>query len=112
MEAIRDAPGLIGVLLAKTESAEDVAHAAAVLPGVPIVAMVESARSLTNSGAIAAAEPVVRLAFGVGDFGHDTGFPRTPLALAHARSRRVVASSAAAIPGPIDGPIDGPTTSG
>ncbi|MFC9515474.1 HpcH/HpaI aldolase/citrate lyase family protein [Nocardiaceae bacterium NPDC056970] len=104
VEAVRDTPGVLGVVLAKAESADDVHTTARELPGLPIVPMIESALALTRAVEIAAAGPAVRLAFGVGDFRHDTGVANTPAALTHARSQLVVASRAAGLPGPIDGP--------
>lgn len=102
--ALWDEPGVLGVVLAKAESPDDVHTAASELPGLPIVPMIESALALTRAVEIAAAAPAVRLAFGVGDFRHDTGVANTPAALTHARSQLVVASRAAGLPGPIDGP--------
>ncbi|MGO4205257.1 aldolase/citrate lyase family protein [Rhodococcus sp. TAF43] len=66
--------------------------------------MIEAARALTRTVEIADAVPAVRLAFGVGDFRHDTGMANTAVALTHARSQLVVACRAAGLPGPIDGP--------
>ncbi|WP_430334771.1 HpcH/HpaI aldolase/citrate lyase family protein [Rhodococcus sp. ACT016] len=108
VDAVRGASGLLGVVLAKAESAQDVLRTARLLPGLPIVPMIESARALTRAVEIADAEPAVRLAFGVGDFRHDTGIADTAVALTHARSQLVVASRAAGLPGPIDGPSAGP----
>ncbi|MBM4493530.1 aldolase [Rhodococcus hoagii] len=104
VEVVRGTPGVLGVVLAKAESAEDVRTTARELPGLPIVPMIESALALTRAVEIAAAGPAVRLAFGVGDFRHDTGVANTPAALTYARSRLVGASRAAGLPGPIDGP--------
>lgn len=104
VEAIRGLPGLSGVVLAKTESTSDIKRCASALPDVPIVAMIESAHALIHAAPIADTAPVVRLAFGVGDFRHDTGIDYTQLALAYARAQLVVASRAAALAGPIDGP--------
>lgn len=97
------APGLAGVMLAKTESADDVAATAARLPaGTPIVALVESALGIES--ALEIARSCSRIAFGVGDFRRDTGMSADPMVLAYPRSRLVVASRAAGLPAPIDGP--------
>lgn len=94
-----------GVVLAKAEDPSQIRRTAAGLEsGVPIVAMIESARGLENVRAIAAASPTVRLAFGSGDFRLDTGISGDALSLAYTRSRRVIASRAAQIDAPIDGP--------
>ncbi|HEY8912271.1 HpcH/HpaI aldolase/citrate lyase family protein [Lacisediminihabitans sp.] len=103
--AVGGITGLRGVMLAKVESAEQIEATAAGLPtGTRIVALVESARGLEAAADIAASPGTFRLAFGSGDFRRDTGVGDDPLALAYARSRLVVASAAAGIPGAIDGP--------
>src|SRR5699024_5662136 len=60
--------GLVGVMLAMVESTDHVNETAARLPGVPIVALVETARGLQRINSIAAARGTFRLAFGIGDF--------------------------------------------
>lgn len=99
--------GLVGVMLAMVESSDHVNETAARLPGVPIVALVETARGLQRINSIAAARGTFRLAFGVGDFRRDTGFGSSPRALAYARSQFTIASKAAMLPAPIDGPTQG-----
>ena len=99
--------GLLGVMLAMTESTDHVNETAARLPGVPIVALVETARGLQRINSIAAARGNFRLAFGIGDFRRDTGFGGSPMALAYARSQFTIASKAAMLPSPIDGPSQG-----
>jgi citrate lyase subunit beta/citryl-CoA lyase len=104
LEVLSELPGLRGVMLAKTESADQLEATRALLPtGTRVLALVESARGIEAAAQIAAAG-AFRLAFGSGDFRRDTGAADTPLALAYARSRLVVASRAAGIPAPIDGP--------
>ena len=98
--------GLLGVMLAMVESTDHVNETAARLPGVPIVALVETARGLQRNS-IAAARGTFRLAFGVGDFRRDTGFGGSPRALAYPRSQFTIASKAAMLPSPIDGPTQG-----
>jgi citrate lyase subunit beta/citryl-CoA lyase len=104
LHALRDVPGLLGVMLAKTESAAHIEWAAATLPGIPIVALVESALGIERAFEIASAAGTIRLAFGTGDFRRDTLAAADPAALAYARGRLVVASRAAGIAGPVDGP--------
>jgi len=99
--------GLLGVMLAMTESTDHVNETAARLPGVPIIALVETARGLQRINSIAAARGTFRLAFGIGDFRRDTGFGNSPMALAYARSQFTIASKAAMLPSPIDGPTQG-----
>ena len=105
LAALSGLPGLVGVMLAKTESGGQIdATAARLAPGTPILALVESAMGLEAATEIARADSTFRLAFGSGDFRRDTGMSDDPLAMAYPRSRLVVSSRAARIPGPIDGP--------
>ena len=105
LAALRDSPGLLGVMLAKVESAAQVAETAAALEtDTRVVALIESARGIQSVFEIAGHPETFRLAFGTGDFRRDTGIADDPLALAYARSQLVIASAAAGIPGPIDGP--------
>ena len=64
----------IAVMLAMVESVDHVTETAKRLAGVPIVALVETARGLERITEIAAAKGTFRLAFGIGDFRRDTGF--------------------------------------
>lgn len=103
--ALADAPGLAGVMLAKSESAADVTATADRLPaGTPVVALIESALGIESALDIARAPGCSRIAFGVGDFRRDTGMSADPTVLAYARARLVIASRAAGLPAPIDGP--------
>ncbi|WP_333618383.1 HpcH/HpaI aldolase/citrate lyase family protein [Dietzia sp.] len=105
LEMLGHLPNLQGVMLAKTENAEHVALTAARLrEGTPMVALVESADGLANATEIAKAKPVVRLAFGIGDFRRDTSIGSSPLALAYTRSQFVISSRVARVAPPIDGP--------
>ncbi|MFT3901354.1 MAG: CoA ester lyase [Gordonia sp. (in: high G+C Gram-positive bacteria)] len=96
-----------GVMLAMVESMDHVTETASRLPGVPIVALVETARGLERIGEIASAKGTFRLAFGIGDFRRDTGFGENPQTLAYARSRFTIAAKAAHLPSAIDGPTVG-----
>lgn len=105
LDAVADAPGLTGVMLAKTESEDDIAATAARLPvGTPVVALIESALGVESALDIARAPGCSRIAFGVGDFRRDTGMSDDPAVLAYPRARLVIASRAAQLPAPIDGP--------
>lgn len=101
---LHGADGLIGVVLAKTESAEQVEATAARLPGVPIIPLIESALGIERAFEIARATGVARLAFGSGDFRRDTGMAATDEAMRYPRAQLTMASRAADLPGPIDGP--------
>ena len=96
-----------GVMLAMVESVDHVTETAKRLPGVLIVALVETARGLERITEIASAKGTFRLAFGIGDFRRDTGFGDNPATLAYARSRFTIAATAAHLPSPIDGPTVG-----
>ena len=96
-----------GVMLAMVESVDHVTETARLLPGIPIVALVETARGLERITEIAATKGTFRLAFGIGDFRRDTGFGENPMTLAYARSRFTIAAKAAHLPGAIDGPTVG-----
>ena len=105
LDALEATPGLLGVMLAKCESAEHVTETAARLPArTPVMALVESALGIERAYDIASAQPTFRIAFGSGDFRRDTGAADLAPALSYARGRLVVASRAAGLPGPIDGP--------
>lgn len=105
---LRDVPGLAGVMLAKTESPDDVIDTAQRLGGdVPVVALVESALGIEEAVAIARARGTFRLAFGSGDYRRDTGSANEPIAMAYPRSRLVAASRVGGLPGPVDGPTVG-----
>lgn len=108
LEALRSAPGLRGVMLAKTESAAQVTDTYHRLGGrVPVIALVESALGIESATQIAQAEGVFRLAFGSGDFRRDTGMSADREAMAYPRARLVIASRCGELPGPIDGPTVG-----
>ena len=95
---------LAAVVVPKVDSALDLAAVAATLPPrVALVALIETARGIIASEAIAAAGPA-RLLFGSADYLADIGARPGPEVLAYPRSRLVVASRAAGLPAPVDGP--------
>ena len=106
--------GLDGVILAKTESKSDVVRLTKVLnlvekrsslkaKSVKIIPLIESARGVENSPAIAAAsDRTIALAFGAGDYYRDLGRDVTTISeeeneLLYARSRIVNAATAVGI---------------
>ena len=92
--ALSRAPGLKGVMLAKTEDGQNVEQTYKLLGShLPIIPLVESALGIENAVEIARAKGAFRLAFGSGDYRRDTG------------------TSADDLPGPIDGPTVGPNHS-
>jgi len=109
VRAVVRSSGLRGVVLPRTESAEQVQDVKAQLrAGVMVVALVETSAGIENARAIAAAHGTLRLAFGSADLGRELGIMGGAAALLHARSRLVMASFAAGLPGPIDGPTVDP----
>ncbi len=101
-------PGLLGVMLAKTEAAEHVTETFDRLHGVkPVLPLVESALGIEISPSIASARGAFRLAFGSGDYRRDTGTSADDMAMSYPRSRLVIASRIGDLPGPIDGPTVG-----
>jgi citrate lyase subunit beta / citryl-CoA lyase len=108
LAALRASAGLFGVVLAKTESAEQVTETFERLAdGTPVIPLVESAVGVEEATSIAKARGAFRLAFGSGDYRRDTGTSAEDLAMAYPRSRLVVASRVGGLPGPIDGPTVG-----
>lgn len=105
IDKLRGNPGLSGVMLAKTERAEEVTETYERLgSNTPVIPLIESALGIESAVEIALAKGVFRLAFGSGDYRRDTGTAATALAMSYPRSRLTVASSIAGLTGPIDGP--------
>ncbi len=105
LKALKGVAGLKGVMLAKTESAEQVEQSFEALGGVtPVLALIESALGIEESRYIASARGAFRLAFGSGDYRRDTGTSVDNMAMLYPRSKLVVASRVGGLPGPIDGP--------
>jgi citrate lyase subunit beta/citryl-CoA lyase len=105
LAALTGVPGLKGVMLAKTEAAEQVTDTFQRLGGqTPVVTLIESALGIESAIEIARARGAFRVAFGSGDYRRDTGASNTPLAMAYPRTRLVLASRIGGLPGPIDGP--------
>lgn len=104
------APGVEGVMLAKTESAEQVSVTHQRLGGkIPVIPLVESALGIESSVDIARATGAHRLAFGSGDYRKDTGTANEAVAMAYPRTRLTLASRIGGLTGPIDGPTVGTT---
>ncbi|MEJ8810635.1 CoA ester lyase [Variovorax ureilyticus] len=101
--ALRDADG-IGVLLPKAESAAQIAQTRAALPGAGVLALIESARGVSEVNRIATAG-AQRLVFGTLDFALDLDMDISTdgSGLAYAASRIAIASRLAGLPAPIAG---------
>jgi citrate lyase subunit beta/citryl-CoA lyase len=108
LERLRGIPGLRGVMLAKTEWANQVTETFELLgENKPVLALVESALGIEEARSIASAKGAFRLAFGSGDYRRDTGASADNDAMLYPRSRLVTASRIGNLPGPIDGPTVG-----
>jgi citrate lyase subunit beta / citryl-CoA lyase len=91
---------LAAVVLPKAETAAAVT-ATVEAAGIPVLALVESARGVASARALAHAS--VRLAFGSIDYAADIGCAHTREALLTARAEVVLASRLAGKPAPFDG---------
>lgn len=91
---------LAAVMLPKAESAASVRRVRE-QTGLPIIALIESARGLARAEEIA--EEALQLAFGSIDFAADLGLRHTQTALLQARFGIVLASRLAGIAAPLDG---------
>lgn len=110
IDHLRGIPGLLGVVLAKTEDASEVSRTHDRLgQNTPVIPLLESAPGIEEAVPIARARGAYRLAFGSGDYRRDTGASADDLAMAYPRTRLVIASRIGGLPGPIDGPTVGST---
>lgn len=104
LRAVAAVASVSAVVVPKVESGEDIAAVASALPPhIAVVALVETARGIVAADSIARAA-VARIMFGSADYLVDIGAPAGRDVLAYPRSRLVVASRAARLPGPVDGP--------
>ncbi|SDY33111.1 citrate lyase subunit beta / citryl-CoA lyase [Variovorax sp. YR266] len=96
--------GVTCVLLPKAESAEQITATQAALPGVGVLALIESARGVAQVDRVAAAG-AQRLVFGTLDFALDLDIDISTDAsgLAYAASRLAIASRVFGLPAPVAG---------
>lgn len=92
--------GLAGIVLPKAETAGECARVTDAT-GLPVIALIESARGLANAGEVAGAS--ARLAFGSIDFAADLGMAHEREVLRPARFALAMAARLAGQSGPIDG---------
>ncbi len=102
VDAVHRSPGLVAIMIAKAETPADVARVHGF--GVPIVPLVESARSVRDVDTLAQAPGVCRLALGAQDLSSDLGCDPGSPTVAHAGARLVIASRAADLVAPLDSP--------
>lgn len=93
---------LAGIMLPKTESPDDLAAVQA-RTGLPLIALVESARGIARLDAIGRQPGLQRMAFGSADLARDLGCEDSWDTLVHARQAMVLHSAACGLPAPIDG---------
>lgn len=101
------------LMLPKAEAPEALRAVVAAAPGLPVIALVETARGLAQARSLAAVPGVVRLAFGSVDFCADLGCAHLREVLLPARFELVMAARLAGIAAPIDGVttrLDDPAT--
>jgi citrate lyase subunit beta/citryl-CoA lyase len=103
LATIANLPPVVGVVLPKTETLEDVAAVSKRIPGMAVIALIETAQGLAAIRGIGRADGVIRLASGSIDFCADIGMSHQRDALLMARSEIVLASRLGALAPPIDG---------
>lgn len=91
------------VMLPKAESPKAIEAMALMLPGIAVVALIESAAGLAAAREIAASPAVAQLAFGSIDFCADLGMAHRRDLLSPIRFELVLASKLAVIAPPLDG---------
>ncbi|MCS5723334.1 CoA ester lyase [Herbiconiux sp. CPCC 203407] len=102
--------GLLAVVVPKAADPDALSRIARSVPGIPLIALVESARGLANARALAEVAGVERFALGALDLavdlgvGADPGSPAAREALLIARSTLVLESRLAGLGAPIDSP--------
>lgn len=97
----RHTSALTGIMLPKTEAGRDIDALQAL--GLPVIALVESARGLLGLADICAHPGVQRLAFGSADLARDLGCEDAWDTLLPHRAQLVLHAAAAGLPPPIDG---------
>ena len=100
--ALLGLPGVKGAVLPKAEHSASITEIHAAAPGLPVVALIESAVGLRNLESIAAAG-IARFAFGSIDFQLDLGITGEREELLFARSSLVLVSRLAGLAPPVDG---------
>lgn len=93
------------VMVPKAHSAEQLQRVAAALsPGTPLIALIETAAGVHACAAVCSVETVVRAAFGSIDLATELGVdPSSFDALRYARSAVVIGSAVAGLVAPLDG---------
>ncbi|NUQ87748.1 MAG: HpcH/HpaI aldolase/citrate lyase family protein [Glycomyces artemisiae] len=100
IRAVRATGARVGLRIPKVEAPEDLGVIAHLAQGLPLTALIESARGLQNAAAIAAHPAVAALALGEADLRSDLGATAEAV-LDHARIQVLVAARAAGLPAPM-----------
>lgn len=100
--AVSAVPAVAGIVVPKAELAGGLATLAGE-SRIPVLALIETARGLSQARDIAALVGIERLVFGSVDFCADLGCAHTREALLAARSELVLASRLAQLAAPVDG---------
>lgn len=95
--------GVAGVIVSKTERAEDLARVRAAVPNAALLPLIETAAGLDRLREIASAPGVQRLVFGSIDLQLDLGIEGDDDELLLFRSQLVLASRVASLAAPVDG---------
>jgi citrate lyase subunit beta/citryl-CoA lyase len=102
LAAVRQ-PSLTALLVPKAADPRALSELAAALPGVPVIALVETAAGVLAAPELARVEAVRRLALGALDLEQDAGIAPDPDTLRPVRVALALASRAAGLRGPVDG---------
>jgi citrate lyase subunit beta / citryl-CoA lyase len=93
------------IMIPKAESPADISETNRKLGGGRgFVALIETARGVAESRAIAQTPGVIQLAFGPADYALDLFIKPNGQAFGHALTMLAIASRASGLPGPLDGP--------
>lgn len=98
--AVRASGVSVELRVPKVEDGSGLDHLARLAGGLPITALIESARGVENAAVIAAHPAVARIALGESDLASDVG-SRDPAVLDYARIRIMFAARAAGLPAPM-----------
>jgi citrate lyase subunit beta / citryl-CoA lyase len=107
VHALAGLASLEGIVLPKSESAAALHRVAGDVPGVPLIALIESAAGVLAAQDISASGLVARLALGSLDLALDLDATLTDALLLGPRVDLVLASRAAGLAGPVDGVATG-----
>lgn len=99
LRALAALPPVVGIRLPKVETVDDVELAAALAPGRPLTALLESARGVLNALSIAEHPAVTALALGDSDLRSELGAGEP--VIDHARLCALYAARAAGLPPPM-----------